>query len=489
MSDAQAFLGRTHGLWIDGKFVEASGGSIGVIDPATANEVARIGDATTADVDRAVASARRALEGDWAKMSPAGREALLWTLADALESHADELAELESIDNGKTKIMARLGDMAMARDYLRYMAGWATKISGQTLDVSIGMLPGAEYHAYTARRPVGVAGQIVPWNFPLLMAVWKLAPALAAGCTCVLKPAEQTSLTALRFAEIAQAAGLPDGVLNVITGYGHISGAALVAHEGIDKVAFTGSTEVGKLINKSATDTMKRVTLELGGKSPMIVLGDMDPATAAGGSAGGIFFNSGQVCTAASRLYVHADIYDEVLAGVVAAANTIKLGSGLDPATQMGPVVSAEQQARVLDYVDSARREGGAIVTGGEAGEGPGYFVKPTVIAEVNPDMKVVREEIFGPVLVAQRFHDLDQVAKAANDTAYGLGASIWSNDLKAVHRLVPKIKAGTIWVNCHNFVDPNVPFGGFKQSGIGREHGSSAIEAYTELQSVIMAV
>jgi phenylacetaldehyde dehydrogenase len=329
----------------------------------------------------------------------------------------------------------------------------------------------------------------VPWNFPLAMAAWKLGPALATGCTVVLKPAEQTPMTALRLGELIVEAGFPPGVVNILTGNGETTGAALVAHPGVDKVAFTGSTQVGKLINKSATDTLKRVSLELGGKSPVIVFPDVDLNNVIGGAANAIFFNSGQVCTAGSRLFAHKSVFDKVVEGVSNAANGMRLGPGLDPQTQMGPLVSREQQERVLGYIDSGRKEGASVVTGGDAPSHPGYFVKPTVLVDVKPDMKVVREEIFGPVLVAQRFDDLDEIAALANDTPFGLAASVWSNDVRTVHRIVPKIKAGTVWVNCHNFVDPNMPFGGFKQSGFGREHGRVVLDLYTEVKSVCMAV
>jgi phenylacetaldehyde dehydrogenase len=382
--------------------------------------------------------------------------------------------------------MASIVDIPGTRDYFRYMAGWATKIEGATLDVSSGP-PGTKINAFTRREPVGVVAQIIPWNFPLAMAAWKLGPALAAGCTCILKPAEQTPLTALRLGELIVEAGFPPGVVNILTGYGETTGAALVRHPGVDKVAFTGSIEVGKIVNKAATDTLKRVSLELGGKSPVIVLPDADVDVAAKGAAGAIFFNAGQVCAAGSRLYVQRKIFDKVVEGVGAAAKSIRLGPGLDPATQMGPLVSAEQQERVLKYIDTGRAEGATVVTGGERPDHPGYFVKPTVLAVPRNDIRVVQEEIFGPVLVAQRFDELDEIAALANSTSYGLSASIWSNNLQAVHRLIPKIKAGTVWVNCHGFVDPNMPFGGFKQSGIGRESGRGAIEMYTEVKSVCM--
>jgi phenylacetaldehyde dehydrogenase len=485
------FLALKPRLFINNEWVEArSGKSLKVYDPATGREIGQVADAGAEDVDRAVAAARAALEtGPWSAMLPSQREALLWRLADLIDQHAAEFAEIESIDNGKTRFMASVVDIPMTRDYFRYMAGWATKVEGTTMQTSIAMPPGAKYHTYVSREPVGVVGQIVPWNFPLTMAAWKLAPALAVGCTCVLKPAEQTPLSALRLGELIREAGFPPGVVNIITGEGESTGAAMVAHAGIDKIAFTGSTDVGKLINKQATDTLKRVSLELGGKSPVIVLPDADPQAVAGGSAGAIFFNAGQVCTAGSRLYVHRSIFDKVVEGVSAAASAIRLGPGLDQSTEMGPLVSKDQQERVLGFIESGRKQGASVAAGGEAPSHPGYFVKPTVLVNVREDMRVVREEIFGPVLVAQRFDELDEVVKAANNTPYGLGASIWTNNLSAAHRLIPRIKAGTVWVNCHNMVDPNMPFGGFKQSGFGREHGRAAIEMYTEVKSVCMMV
>ena len=488
---AVSFLDRPARLLIGGEWVQSeSGRTIPVVDPATGATVSSVADADRTDVDRAVAAAREAFEqGPWPRMLPAERQALIWRLGDLVEQHADELCELESIDNGKTKFMASVVDIPATREYFRYMAGWATKIEGSTFDISVGAPPGSRFETLTRRHPVGVVAQIIPWNFPLLMAAWKLGPALAAGCTCVLKPAEQTPLTALRLGELVMAAGFPPGVVNVLTGYGETAGAALVSHPRVDKVAFTGSGEIGKIINKSATNTLKRVSLELGGKSPVIVLPDADVETVIGGAAQAIFFNAGQVCAAGSRLYAHKKIYDQVVEGVSAAADAIRLGPGLDPETEMGPLVSREQQDRVMGYVDSGREEGAELVTGGEPLEHPGCFVKPTVLANVNANMRVVQEEIFGPVLVAQPFDDLDEVAALANATPYGLSASIWSNDLSAVHRLVPKVKAGTVWVNCHSFVDANMPFGGFKQSGFGREHGRAGIEMYTEVQSVCMLV
>jgi phenylacetaldehyde dehydrogenase len=485
------FLKRAPKLLIGGEWVESkSQKRVPVMDPATGRQIASVADANAADVERAVAAARQALEkGPWRDTLPAQREALLWKLSDLIERNADELAELESLNNGKTKFMASIVDVPGTRDYFRYMAGWATKIEGSTFQTSIHGPPGMKFHTYTLREPVGVVAQIIPWNFPLAMCSWKLGPALAAGCTCVLKPAEQTPLTALRLGELILEAGFPPGVVNILTGYGETTGAALVAHPDVDKVAFTGSTEVGKIINKAATDTLKRVTLELGGKSPVIVLPDADLNSVVGGAANAIFFNSGQVCTAGSRLFAHKKVFDQVVEGLSSAAQKIRLGPGLDPKTEMGPLVSKEQQDRVLGYIDSGRKDGAKVLSGGESPSSEGYFVKPTVFANVKPDMRIVREEIFGPVVVAQRFEDLDEIAALANDTPYGLAASIWSKDVSAVHRLVPKIKAGTVWVNCHNFVDPAMPFGGFKQSGFGREAGRAVFEYYTELKSVCIAI
>ena len=484
------FLGRPKKLFIGGEWVDsASRDEIPVIDPASERQIASVPDANAKDVDRAVKAARAALQSpEWAGAKPSFRQDLLWKLSDLIDANFDELCELESLDNGKTRFMTSIIDIPGTREYFRYMAGWATKIEGSTLDVSAGP-PGVQFNAYTRREPVGVVGQIIPWNFPLAMAAWKIAPALAAGCTCILKPAEQTPLTALRLAELIAEAGFPPGVVNILTGYGETTGAALVAHPDVDKIAFTGSTEVGKLINKSATDSMKRVSLELGGKSPVIVLPDTDIETAVGGATQAIFFNAGQVCVAGSRLFVHEKIFDKVVEGVAVAAENMKLGPGLAPDTEMGPLVSKEQRDRVMGYIESGKAQGASVLAGGEAPAGSGYYVEPTVLVDVKPDMRACREEIFGPVLVAQRFADVDEIAAAANDTPYGLAASVWSNDLRAINRLVPKIKAGTVWVNCHGMVDPNVPFGGYKQSGFGREHGRSAMDMYTETKSVWMAV
>jgi phenylacetaldehyde dehydrogenase len=486
-----SFIGAAKKMLIGADWVDAAAaGLLDVRNPATGDVVARVPAGEAADVDRAVRAARAAFEGGaWPAMSPVQRERLLLALADRVEANAQQLAEIESIDNGKSVMLARHVDMAMAVDFLRYMAGWATKIEGTTHDVSVPFIPQAKFFAWTRKEPVGVVGAIIPWNFPLLMAAWKIGPALAAGCTVVLKPAEETPLTALRFGELVLEAGIPPGVVNIVTGLGETAGAALASHPGIDKVAFTGSTAVGKLVQREAVENMTRVSLELGGKSPVIVLDDADPAQAAGGAAQAIFFNQGQVCTAGSRLYVQKKLFDRVVADVAAIAGKMKLGPGLDPSTELGPLVSETQRDRVCGYIDSGVTQGAKVATGGRRAEGKGYFVHPTVMVDVRQDMRVVQEEIFGPVVVAMPYDDVEDAVRLANDTAYGLGASIWSNDLSRVHRLIPRIKAGTVWVNCHSMLDASLPFGGFKQSGIGREMGRAALDLFTETKSVMMAV
>jgi len=490
-SAIQAFLARQQPakLFINNEWVASESSTlIDVLDPATATQIAAIPDATNGDVDRAVAAAREAFEGAWSQATPADRQRLLWKISDLIEANGPLFAELESIDNGKPKTFASIVDIGGTVEYFRYMSGWATKIEGSTFETSLRGAPGQTFTSYSRREPVGVVGQIVPWNFPLAMAAWKIAPALAAGCTVVIKPAEQTPLTLLLLCDIIKEAGVPAGVVNVVTGYGATVGSALTTHPGIDKIAFTGSTNTGKIINKAATDSLKRVSLELGGKSPVIVLDDADIETVVGGCANAIFFNSGQVCTAGSRLFVQRKLFEQVVEGISGAAAGIPMGPGLDANTIIGPLVSERQQQRVMGYIEAGKAEGATIRVGGEAVDHPGYFVRPTVMTDVRPGMKVVDEEIFGPVLCAQVFDDLDEVAAMANNTDFGLAASIWSNNLKAVNTLVPRIQAGTVWVNTHNMIDPAMPFGGFKQSGIGREHGRVAIELYTENKSVCMA-
>ncbi len=485
------FLAAPKKMLIGANWVDAAGGArLEVRNPATGEVFTHVPAGAAVDVDHAVRAARSAFEApEWSGMLPAQRERLLLRLADLVETHAQQLAEIETLDNGKSVMLARHVDMAMAVDFLRYMAGWATKIEGSTHDVSVPFIPQAKFFAYTRKEPVGVVGAIIPWNFPLLMAAWKIGPALAAGCTVVLKPAEETPLSALRLGELILEAGIPAGVVNIVTGLGPTAGAALAAHPGVNKIAFTGSTEVGKHVQRAAIDNMTRVSLELGGKSPVIVLDDADPAQAAAGAAQAIFFNQGQVCTAGSRLYVQKKLFDRVVNDLANIAGKMKLGAGLDPASELGPLVSEQQMQRVCGYIKSGVEQGATVATGGGRAGDKGYFVKPTVLVGARQHMRVVQEEIFGPVVVALPYDDIDEVVGLANDTMYGLGASIWSNDLSRVHRLIPRIKAGTVWVNCHSMLDASLPFGGFKQSGIGREMGRAALDLFTETKAVLMAV
>jgi phenylacetaldehyde dehydrogenase len=485
----KAFLAKQGKLLINGKWEDAaSGETFEVIDPATEKVCARVAEGRREDIDRAVKAARAAFEGEWSRVGPADRERMLLKLADLVEANAEELAQLESLNVGKLIMWARIIDVGSTAQYLRYMAGWATKIEGRTLDVSF-HIPHVEWHAYTLRQPVGVCGQIVPWNFPMALACWKLAPALATGNTCVLKPAEQTPLTAIRLGELIMEAGFPPGVVNIVTGFGETAGAALVAHPDVDKIAFTGSTQVGKMIGKAAGESMKRVSLELGGKSPMVVADDANLEFAIPGVANGIFFNQGEVCTAGTRLYVHDKVFDKVVDGLAGIAKSLKVGPGYEPASQLGPLVSSEQMERVLGYIEKGKKEGGEIVTGGKRHGSKGYFVEPTVFTNVKPNDTIMREEIFGPVIIATRYKSEDDIVATANDTEYGLAASIWSSNVSFCHRMAKRIKAGTVWVNCHGLVDPNLPFGGFKNSGIGRENGAAAIDLYTEQKTVLMMV
>ncbi|ETA50624.1 aldehyde dehydrogenase family protein [Ponticoccus alexandrii] len=479
-----AFVRREHKLLINGKWVAPqSGARFDVFNPADGRQIAQAAEAGAPEVDAAVRAARDAFEtGAWARMTPVDRGKAVWRLADLIEQHADELAEIEALDCGKPVSYARQFDLTFSVELLRYMAGWSTKIMGSAIPTS---LPG-NWHCYTMREPVGVCGQIVPWNFPIMMAVWKLAPALAAGCTVVLKPAEQTPLGALRLGELIQEAGIPDGVVNILTGDGRV-GAALVEHKGVDKIAFTGSTEVGRLIMRNAAPDLKKVSLELGGKSPAMVFPDADLDLTAAGIANGIFFNSGQCCTASSRIFAHRKIFDKLMDGLAREAEKAQIGPGLLPDTTLGPLISDEQFQKVNGYLESGVSEGAELVTGGERWGNEGYFVKPTVFANTTDSMRIMREEIFGPVVCATPFddEDLDQLAAMANDTEYGLGASVWTRDIGTAHQLARKIKAGTVWINSHLPNDVALPFGGYKQSGFGREMGYEAIELYTQVKTV----
>jgi phenylacetaldehyde dehydrogenase len=481
------FVTTPRQLFIDGKLVDAKAGrTFKTLNPATGETLATVAEGDTIDVDLAVRAARRAFDtGPWGRMTASDRGRIIWRIGDLITEHLEEFAELETLDNGKPLSVARVADVPLAAELFRYMAGWATKIEGNTISLSVPYAPGSQFHAYTLREPIGVVGQIIPWNFPLLMAAWKLGPALAAGNTVVLKPAEQTPLAALYLAEIMAEAGLPEGVVNVVPGFGETAGAALAAHGGVDKIAFTGSTEVGRLIAKAATGNLKKVSLELGGKSPNIVFSDADRKEAIAGAAGAIFFNQGECCIAGSRLYVQSDSFEEVVSGVAEIAKSIKVGDGLDFGTQMGPLVSNEQLATVTSYLASGREDGAEVRAGGHRIGDRGYFFEPTVIANTRAEMRIVSEEIFGPVVVAAPFDDLDHLAKIANDTPYGLGAGIWTKDISKAHLLARKIKAGTVYINCYNVFDAALPFGGYKQSGWGREMGHQVLESYTEVKAV----
>ena len=488
--EVREFLSRSHGHFIDGCWIdEGAEQHIPLADPATGLLIARVASGGKAEVDQAVVAARRAFEsGPWSSMVPAERARILFRLADLIEEHGDQLSQLESLDTGMSRSMMRDIGIRLAADQTRYYAGWVTKINGDAITNSRARATGRDFLTYTVREPVGVIGQIVPWNFPLGITIQKLAPALAAGCTIVLKPAEEAPLSVTYLAGLAAEAGLPRGVLNLVNGFGTTAGAAIAAHPDIDKVAFTGSTDVGKEIIRAATGNLKRVSLELGGKSPVVLLSDADLGQAIPAVARAITFLSGQNCMAGSRLLVHADIYDEVLDGLVEIMEAMSIGPGFEGRHDIGPLISERQMTRVLAYIDIGMGEGARLITGGRRKtEMPGQFVEPTIFADCNSDMRIVREEIFGPILTVQKFSgdDLDEIAALANEGVFGLSASVWTRDLSRGHLLAGKIKSGQVGINVHAAVDPATPFGGFKQSGWGRESGRDGLEPYLETKAI----
>jgi aldehyde dehydrogenase (NAD+) len=467
-------------LFIDNQWVDpVEGGTFDTYNPATGEVLAKVAAASAKDVDRAVKAARRALEsGPWATLDAADRGRLLFKLADLVERESKDLAALESLNCGKT-INDSLGDMQGVVNTLRYYAGWADKIEGRTVPVR------GNFLCYTLRQPVGVVGQIIPWNFPLLMLAWKWGPALACGNTVVMKPAEQTPLTALRVAELAQEAGFPAGVINIVNGLGETTGAAMVVHPGIDKIAFTGHVDTAKIIQKAAADTLKRTTFELGGKSPNVVFADADMEQAVAGAFHAIYFHGGQCCTAGSRLFVEQKVHQEFVERLAEKAKERKLGDPLDPTTEQGPQVSKEQMDKILGYVELGQKQGATLLTGGQRFGDKGYFVEPTIFDNVKDDMAIAKDEIFGPVVSVLPFKAVDEMIERANNTSYGLAAAVWTKDIDKAHLFAKRVKAGTVWVNCYHVVDTTTPFGGFKMSGQGRENGEAALEHYTELKTV----
>ncbi len=484
------FISTPKKMFIGGQWVDAaSGKAFDTVDPATGQTITTVPHGDAEDVNRAVAAARTAFDdGPWRTITPAARQRILWSIGQSILDHADEFAQLESVDNGKSVAVARAVDVAWAAEIFLYYAGWATKIEGRTIPVSVPWAPGGQFHAYTLREPVGVCGGIVPWNFPLVMAAFKVAPALTCGNTLILKPAEQTPLSALRLAEIIADAGVPDGVFNVVTGFGD-AGAALSAHDGVDKIAFTGSTDVGKKIVHAAAGNLKKVSLELGGKSPQVVFADADFESAIPGVAGGFLFNNGQACTAGTRVIVEDSIFDEFTQGVADFAKTRKIGPGLDPTNDIGPLISEEQLTKVTGYVEAGIADGARALSGGSRHGDTGFYVEPTLLVDVQSDFSVYQEEIFGPVAVAVPFNRERGVITEANDTPFGLAASVWTRDISQAHQVAAQIKAGTVWINCHNAFDAALPFGGYKQSGWGRELGEGAIHDYTQSKSINIAL
>lgn len=492
-AEVRSFLDRRKQLLIGGDWVDAvSGRTFATQDPATETTLAEVAHGEAADVDCAVRAARDAFDnGPWQWMKPNERERLLWRVGDLISERAAEFGELEALDNGKSAGVATVVDVGWSADIFRYYAGWSTKIGGATINVSMPFAPGAQFHAYTLREPVGVCGLIVPWNFPLLMAAFKLAPALAAGNTVILKPAQQTPLSALLLGEIFCEAGFPPGVVNIVTGFGD-AGAALAAHDGVDKIAFTGSTEVGKRVVDAARGNLKKVSLELGGKSPNVVFADADFEPAVAGSLNAWLFNHGQCCVAGTRLFVEDKIFGDFTDAVADAASKVKIGHGLDTTTELGPLISQEQFDKVTGYLRDGLADGARALTGGKRHGDTGFFVEPTVFVDVQPEFSIVREEIFGPVVAALPFNaddGIDAAAKAANDSPYGLAAGIWTRDLSKAHRVARQLKAGSVWINQYNGFDTAMPFGGYKQSGWGRELGAAALDLYLQTKSVNVAL